>query len=453
MKRTILPILLILSLLLSGCSWSSGPYVSVTPHKAHRKNSQSDVLSASTYLELVEALTSIIADGTEAAAIIAADYPEDTVEYGVERAVQYAMTNDPIGAYAVEGIQYEFGTSSGIPAVSVSVTYHHSRSELQRIRTVADMEEAKTAVAAALESYATSLVMLVENYSYQDFAQFVQDYALQHPDTVMETPYVSEGVYGAGRNRVVELLFTYRTSRNSLRRMQEEVQPVFSAASLYVSGNGDDYQKLSQLYAFLMERFDYKEETSITPAYSLLRHGVGDSRAFAAVYAAMCRSAGLECLIVDGTRAGEPWTWNIVWDDGYYYHVDLLRSSDIGMYWEFTDAHMDYYVWDYTSYPACYGEPRRREDVTEPPPLEEPTEPTVPEETVPSTVPEETVPPTVPEETIPPTVPEETTPPTQPPTPSTPSTPTQPPEPTQPQVTTPEPGPTEPEEKSEKFEN
>ena len=45
-----------------------------------------------------------------------------------------------------------------------------------------------------------------------------------------------------------------------------------------------------------MERYDYRIETSITPAYSLLRHGVGDSRAFAVVYAAMCQQAGLECL-------------------------------------------------------------------------------------------------------------------------------------------------------------
>ena len=72
------------------------------------------------------------------------------------------------------------------------------------------------------------------------------------------------------------------------------MKPVFESAVLYVSGDGAEKQKFSQLYAFLMERFDYKVETSITPAYSLLRHGVGDSRAFATVYAAMCRLAGLE---------------------------------------------------------------------------------------------------------------------------------------------------------------
>jgi len=131
-------------------------------------------------------------------------------------------------------------------------------------------------------------------------------------------------------NKDMELTFTYQTSRDALRQMQSQVKPVFDAASLYVSGDGEDRQKLSQLYAFLMERFDYKIETSITPAYSLLRHGVGDSRAFATVYAAMCRLAGLECMTVTGTHAGDPWTWNIVLDEkGGPNHVSNLCDAPI----------------------------------------------------------------------------------------------------------------------------
>ena len=124
-----------------------------------------------------------------------------------------------------------------------------------------------------------------------------------------------------------------------------------------------------------MERFDYPIETSITPAYSLLRHGVGDSRAFAMVYAAMCRSAGLECSIITGTHDGEPWTWNMVQDNGRYYHVDLLRSSGEGAFREFTDGEMSGYVWDYSAYPQSIA-PSTPEQTEEPMPvLEETTEP------------------------------------------------------------------------------
>ena len=215
------------------------------------------------------------------------------------------------------------------------------------------MDGLAATVRTALDDHASRVAVLVNQYTETDFDQLIQDYARENPQKVMEVPQVSEGIYGSGRARVVELSFTYQNSREALRQMQAQVKPVFEAAALYVSGQGSQRQKLSQLYGFLMERFDYKQETSITPAYSLLRHGTGDSRAFAQVYAAMCRDAGLTCLTVTGTRDGEPWTWNIVRDGEGFYHVDLLRCSEGGRYRECTDEEMEGYVWDYSEYPVC----------------------------------------------------------------------------------------------------
>ena len=366
MKKRVLCVLLAISMLLSGCSLSMAPYVSVTPHREQRVPNQTDVIMVSNYLELLEAMGQIVATGTEVAAIIVADYPASSLEHGMERAIQHTRENDPIGAYAVENIEYELGTSSGVNAVSVSVTYRHNRSELQRIHRVEDMDSAEVEIKSALERYDSSLVIHVERYDSKDFTQFVHDYALMYPQKVMEHPQVTETLYGTGRDRVVELIFTYQTSRDALRRMQQQVQPIFNAASLYVSGDGEERQKFAQLYTFLVERFDYKLETSITPAYSLLRHGVGDSRAFATVYAAMCRSAGLECMTVTGTRSGEPWTWNIVQDAGQYFHVDLLQCNVQGGYFASTDNAMDGYVWDYSAYPVCDGRIVVDEVLTEP---------------------------------------------------------------------------------------
>ena len=353
MKRNFVIMVLAMSLLLSGCGFLDGNYVSVTRHREQRLTSQNDVTSASNYLELMDVLEDMIADGREVAAINVAQYPQDALDDGMEMAIRHARENYPIGAYAVEDVQYELGTSGGDPALSVTIVYQHSRAEILRIRRVKDIQEAEKLISDSLEGYESSIVFLVENYFDRDFTQFVQDYAAAHPETVMETPQVTVGAYGTGQSRVVELIFTYQTSRDSLRRMQSQVKPVFDSAALYVSGDGEQRQKFSQLYAFLMERFDYKIETSITPAYSLLKFGVGDSRAFATVYAAMCRGAGLECLTVTGTRAGEPWVWNIVLDEGRYYHVDLLRCNETGRYQEKTDGEMAGYVWDYAAYPQC----------------------------------------------------------------------------------------------------
>ena len=356
MKQKLI-LLLITSLLLTGCSWANQSYVSVEPHREQRQTLQTDMIEASNYLQLLEALEEMIVSGTEVAAIKVPDYPADAIEHGMNRAVRHSMQNDPVGSYAVADIVYEMGSSGGVPAVSVSISYLHNRSEIQRIQRVPDSKSAEAIVADALQGYESSVVILIEQYTLRDFTQFVRDFAEENPQTVMEIPQVSQNNYGTGRDRVLELIFTYQTSRDALRRMQTEVKPVFDSASLYVSGEGEDFQKFSQLYGFLMERFHYKFETSITPTYSLLRHGVGDSRAFATVYAAMCSSAGLECMTVTGTRSGEPWTWNIVLDDGVYYHVDLLRSKANGQFREFTDDELGNYVWDYSGYPACKGVP------------------------------------------------------------------------------------------------
>ena len=353
MKPRILYLTVFLCLLLTGCSWFDGSYVHVTPHREQGSSSQGEAVSASNYSQLLSVLEGMVSSGTESGVINVANYDRDMVEVNMTAAVQYVRNRYPVGAYAVEQMEYEVGTNSGKPAIAVNVTYRHSRIEIQRIQKAQTMEDAEIIIGEALKAYDAAVVLQVQEFQEMDFSQLVKDFAEEQPESIMETPQVTAGIYGSGTARVVELAFTYQNSRDQLRQMQSQVQPVFDSAALYVSGDGSDNQKYSQLYAFLMERFDYKQETSITPAYSLLRHGVGDSRAFAVVYASMCRRAGLECRIVTGTRNGEPWTWNMVRDGELYFHVDLLRSSLSGGFREYTDGEMGGYVWDYSNYPAC----------------------------------------------------------------------------------------------------
>lgn len=351
MKRVIVFILAV-SLLLCGCdSVFDGNYVSVEQHREQNTGGQSGIVSASNYIQLREALVQMVDSGSESSVINVSDYDQDLLENAIEVASDYVRKAHPIGAYAVEKISYEIGTGGGKPAVSVNISYIHGRSEIRKIKTVRDMTVAQDKCAEALEKCESGLVVLVKDYSSWDATQFVEDYASLHPDLVMEIPAVAMGVYPeTGMERVVELKFTYQTSRESLRQMQSQVEPIFSAASLYVVGNGTEAQKYNQLYAFLMERFDYQIQTSLTPAYSLLCHGVGDCEAFATVYAAMCRQSGLACQVITGTKNGEPWFWNLICEDGAYYHVDLLECSALGQFVKMTRDDMAGYVWDYSAY-------------------------------------------------------------------------------------------------------
>ena len=365
MKLRLITLFLALALLLGGCSWPDGSYHSVTPHREKSGSIRMENLTVSNHDELVNAMEVVVSKGTETCVINAVNYEPGQLEKDLSGVAYHIKRLYPVGAYAVEDVHYEVGSNTGKTAVALNVTYRHSRMEIQKIRKARDTEEVRNRIAAALGTFESILVVQVEDYEQLDVTQIVREYAMQNPQTVMEIPQVTSEVYGIGKARILELTFSYQTSREALRSMQSQVKPVFDSAALYVSGEGADSQKFSQLYAFLMERFDYKVDTSITPAYSLLRHGVGDSRAFATVYAAMCCAAGLECIVVTGTRSGEPWSWNIICEDGYYWHVDLLHSSEGGQFQKKMDGDMEGYVWDYSAYPLCDNAPVADETVPE----------------------------------------------------------------------------------------
>lgn len=378
MKRRMLGLVLALCLMLSGCNWMDGEHVSVTPHQIHSQTGSDMKLSAANEKELKVALSDLIATGKEKGVIFVGGYDQNEVEQGMEQAVEYTLTAIPVGAYAVEAIEWELGNSGGKPAIALEITYRRSLTELRSIRHVPDMEDAGQAIEEALCDHAAGLVLEVAAYENVDIAQLVEDYVQRYPQYVMETPEVTMGVYPEyGVTRIVELKFTYQNSRDNLRHMREQVDSMFGAAERYVNSDDPDGEKYSKLYAFLMGLYR-RQETSITPAYSLLQHGVGDAKALTTVYAAMCRQAGLECQTVTGTRNGDPRYWLIICDNGGYFHVDLLRNMELNTFRRFTDAEMSGYVWDYSAYPVCAGSPAPAavETQTEQPDSEEETQPT-----------------------------------------------------------------------------
>ena len=367
LKRFALVLIAAVCLLLSACTgWMSGSYASVTPHLEQENPEEPEIIRASNYQELCAALTELIDDGAAGGTISLGDFSSDAAAVsGMQDAIRYAVNEYPLGAYAVQEITFESGSRGGLAAFAVSIEYRRTEADIAQIQNAHSIDGALSAIYSALSTCSPSLTLKVQRYEETDFTQVVEDYAAMRPDLVMETPQVSVSFYPEnGPTRIVELKFTYENSRDSLRAMQDQVELVFDSAKLYVSGSSDDHQKLSQLYSFLMERYDYQVNTSITPAYSLLCHGVGDSKAFANVFAAMCSNAGLDCVSVPGTRDGEPWTWNILKDGDYYYHVDLLRCVQSGGFLELGDHQMEGYVWDFSAFPACGAPEPPPEDTT-----------------------------------------------------------------------------------------
>lgn len=344
-----------LCLMLSGCGlWLDGSYSSVEPHTQPSNQTDKPAITVSDYEELKMSLISMVESGAESAVLSLTYAEEDLARTDMEKAIREVCRKDPFAAYAVERMDYAFGTSGGQKAVSVQITYLQNRVETDQIQRVKTLSHVQKIVADGLDACDAGVVLYFENPEQVDYAQMVEDYALEYPQRVMEVPEVTVRLYPEqGTEQIVELKFSYQTSREELRTLQNKVAPVFSSASQHVAGDWTAAEKAQRLYAFLMERYEYNIRTSITPAYSLLVHGVGDNRAFAVVYAAMCRQAEVDCRVVTGTREGEPWVWNAVQIDGVYYYLDLLRCSSEGAFQLHPQEEMTDYVWDYSAYPIA----------------------------------------------------------------------------------------------------
>ncbi|MBR4972750.1 MAG: transglutaminase domain-containing protein [Oscillospiraceae bacterium] len=355
MKRSAVTVLIMLSLLLTGCgTFMDGEFLWEQNHAFQPSPESGQNISVSDYDQLCDALIRCIEFGVEQVTISVVHYDRALLEMDIARAVDEVCQVNPVAAYAVQEITYELGTGGGEAVLALQFAYLHNKQEIKKIVTVADHNQAHTAIKTALNACESGIVLRIANYQEADFLQIVEDYAVTHPQYLMEMPQVTVNIYpDFGEDRVVELRFQYQTSRETLRGMQKQVRILVDAAVDIVSVTELASEKYAQMYSLLMERFQkYTIETSITPAYSLLVHGVGDSRTFAVVYAAMCREAGLECFVVTGTRAGEPWYWNIVCIEDQYFHLDLLRSKHEGAFLLLTDAIIDNgYVWDFTAYP------------------------------------------------------------------------------------------------------
>lgn len=351
MKKCIILVLLS-ALLLSGCSsWMDGEYHSVKPHAAEENKLSDDVVTVSGYNELRDALVEMVESGRQNSTIYVNGFSLEEVDQYMSTAIMHVFQNSAIGAYALDEINYESGTSGGTAAIAVDVTYLHGRQEILRIKNARDIEATKNYIASSLRNCESSAVIKVDEYIGIDVEQFVKEYVDRNPHICMELPMVSSTVYPKqGRERVLEVFFTYQNSRTDLKVMQNIVSPIFAAAELYVQSSDGPKQKYEQLFSFLMERFDYKYETSITPVYSLLRYGVGDSKAVAMVYSIMCQNADLECQVVSGTKNGEAYSWNLICIGDTDYHVDLPASSESGEFICMLPDEMTGYVWDYSMY-------------------------------------------------------------------------------------------------------
>ncbi len=338
---------------LSGCGWMDGEYVFEEPSSLSNAKSSKNVIAVSSYSQMCGALLNLVESGAVNAIFDVSNFNDGSVRFFMDAAIRYVTTSNAMGAYAVDGITYEIGTSTGDQAVAINIQYRFGRDHIMKIIRSYGMDEVRQTLVDALQSFEPSIVLRVSKYEDIDFEQWIADYALMHPETVIEVPKIEMNIYPQkGTDRIIALDFAYTYSPVDLMDMQRSVNSILNNALQDTEQIIDPLDQYIALYDYLTDNGIYTlEEMSDTPVYSVLVNNTGDCASFSNVYAMLCRRAGLECEIVSGTYNDRPWVWNIIYVDDVFLHFDLLRCYQTKGFALHGTSEMDGYIWDYGSFP------------------------------------------------------------------------------------------------------
>ena len=319
------------------------------------------MLTASNYYELRSVLRSFVSDGVEHGEVFVRSY-SGNLEDDLKKLIRYLTEEDPVSAYATDYVSCERMSMDGGWMVSVNAVYRRSVGEIREIQPVRGSEEALSRMLDALRRQENSVTLQVSGYTDGNFAAQLRQYILYHPDEVITEPQISVSVYpDAGLVRVVEVHFVYPEDRETLRGMRTEAEAVLDSAFHYIDYGRTDQQKLRLLFTYLTTRFSYREDENAS-VYSLLCGGVGSSRTAASVVRLLCEKTGVAATLVEGTREGKTWYWNIVSTADGFRHVDLHADALSGGPLTFrTDSEMAEYTWERAACPVC-AEPQPEEE-------------------------------------------------------------------------------------------
>ena len=107
-----------------------GSYYSIQPHHDDHTEMLLESTTASSYEELQKALIDMVENGQQTSIIYMPGFQEAQLMSYMKRATTFMRYNHPVGAYAVNEIQYDIGTNSGKTALAVDISYIHNRSEI-----------------------------------------------------------------------------------------------------------------------------------------------------------------------------------------------------------------------------------------------------------------------------------------------------------------------------------
>ncbi len=328
MKR-IVALLLALGLLTGCAAFGSGDYAVVEPHdEEYQLEVDSSVMTVSSYLSLKNAILGLVEDAVEEGVIRAEGYTGD-LSQDLSNAVYEVSRGDPLGAFAVDYMTYDYSQIVSYYEIHVHTTYRRTLEEIRSVQSTSGLEGVKSRLRDAMNAYDNVVRLRVEDYGSLDLESLVQEVFRDNADFSLELPEISCSAYpDTGSRRVLEIQFQYDHSKEVLEAHRQETEIlVEKLAGLYGSENSSITSAQRLLERLVRDGELVQEDPSgfDDSAYGALCLGRASSRGYCQAYLLLLRERSIPCRLVQGTYGVEQHIWCRLQLDGGVFYVDPTR--------------------------------------------------------------------------------------------------------------------------------
>ncbi len=349
------------ALVLSGCGVFDRSYTSVSTHVEQRVTEDDpSVLRAETYQELVSAVLHFVTEGEETGTVRLYQYTGD-VESDLEAACQEVLTQEALGAYALETLEQTYNRILSYYECTFTLTYRRTQAEIDAIVTTSTMVAFREQLQQAMDEFSPTLAVRTGlNLTQERVQELVEEYYFATPVLALGCPAVTVTQYGEGSGqKIIELELTWFSDQERSQTQQQELLLLAEqlVEGLELPADATEEERLWSVYQTLSTYIIY-QGSGAGSAYRFLNAQAGNRQGATMALMLLCEQLGIEATYVSGTDAeGGALSWLIVQVDDRLYHVDLMLRLQEGDFL-LTDDELAAlgYSWDRESYPACEGE-------------------------------------------------------------------------------------------------
>lgn len=328
--RPIFPLLLAGVITLTGCSsLLERDYTTVNVHSAVPVvESDQLTIRAESYQDLVNALLYFITQGQEEGTIRLYNYPYD-VERDMAAACREVTQVDPLGAYAVDSIQYDLSPIVSCYEAQVNLTYRRTHQQVEKVVPLTGSSAIRDHLKGILAQFQTETAMRVSYFTEDEdyIRHLIRQAYWGVPGSALGFPSVEVHFYpDSGRQRVVELRLTYPLSDDDLKARQHKLDhQAGQLVSQLKPGLGD--KGLLAIRKTIQNIVRYAPDKGGSTPYHALVTGSANSEGLALSMALLCQRLNYSCQIVEGTLDGVPHFWTIVSTQDGSRHLDLSHPD------------------------------------------------------------------------------------------------------------------------------